>query len=127
MHPSIIMHHMDFESNCLPQNRVSSTLRAAAARAEISDPRVPQNLGPQEVLNSLSKTIKADFQNQLNASKVERLGSKPGNQQLLCNMVLDLTKEIRESRKEIHEMRSSFNAVVLENASHKATISWPTR
>ena len=65
----------------------------------------------------------ADFQNQLIASKVESLGSKPGNQQLLCNMVLDLMKEIRESRKEIHEMRSTFNAVVLENASHKATIS----
>jgi hypothetical protein len=54
---SIIMHHVDFESNCLPQKRVSSTLRAAAARAEISDPRVPQNLGPQEVLNFGSKTI----------------------------------------------------------------------
>jgi hypothetical protein len=120
---SIIMHHVDFESDCLPQNRVLSTLSAVAARAEISDPRVPQNLGPQEVLNFWSKTIKADFQNQFNASKVESLESKPGNQQLLCNMVLDLTKEIRESRKEIREMRSSFNAVVLENASHKATIS----
>jgi hypothetical protein len=32
---SIIMHHIDFEINCLPQNRVSSTLRAAAARAKI--------------------------------------------------------------------------------------------
>ena len=38
-------------------------------------------------------------------------------------MLLDLTKEVRESRKEISEMRTSFNAVVLENASHKATIS----
>jgi len=38
-------------------------------------------------------------------------------------MLLDLTKEVRESRKEINEMRTSFNAVVLENASHKATIS----
>ncbi len=38
-------------------------------------------------------------------------------------MLLDLTKEVRESRKKIREMRTSFNAVVLENASHKATIS----
>jgi hypothetical protein len=38
-------------------------------------------------------------------------------------MLLDLTKEVRESRKEISEMRTSFNAVVLENASHKAAIS----
>jgi hypothetical protein len=38
-------------------------------------------------------------------------------------MLLDLTKEVRESRKEISEMMTSFNAVVLENASHKATIS----
>jgi len=38
-------------------------------------------------------------------------------------MLLDLTKEVRESRKEISEMRTSFNAVVLENASHKAIIS----
>ncbi len=28
---SVIMHHVDFESDCLPQNRVSSTLCAAAA------------------------------------------------------------------------------------------------
>jgi hypothetical protein len=42
-------------------------LRAAAARAEISDPRVPQNLGQQEVWNFWSKAIKADFQKQLNS------------------------------------------------------------
>ena len=122
---SIIMHHIDFERDCLPQNRVSSmlVLGNAAARANISDPRVPQNLGLQEVLNYWSKLIKADFQNQLQVSKIESVANETGNQQQLCNMLLDLTKEVRESRKEISEMRTSFNAVVLENASHKATIS----
>ena len=95
----------------------------AAARVKISDPRVPQNLGSQEVLNYWSKLIKADFQNQLQVSKIESVANETGNQQQLCNMLLDLTKEVRESRKEISEMRTSFNAVVLENASHKATIS----
>jgi hypothetical protein len=47
---SIIM-HIDFEIDCLPQNRASSMLHAAAARAKISDPRVPQNMGPQAVLD----------------------------------------------------------------------------
>jgi hypothetical protein len=65
------MHHIYFEINCLPQNRVSSTLRAAAARAKISDPRVPQNLGPQAVLDFWSKQIHSDFQNQLNMLKIE--------------------------------------------------------
>jgi hypothetical protein len=120
---SIIMHHIDFERDCLPQNRVSSMLRNAAARAKISDPRVPHNLGSQEVLNYWSKLIKADFQNQHQVSKIESVANETGNQQQLCNMLLDLTKEVRESRKEISEMRTSFNAVVLENASHKATIS----
>jgi len=120
---SIIMHHIDFERDCLPQNRVSSMLRNAAARAKISDPRVPHNLGSQEVLKYWSKLIKADFQNQLQVSKIESVANETGNhQQLMCNMLLDLTKEVRESRKEISEMRTSFNAVVLENASHKATI-----
>ena len=117
------MHHIDFERDCLPQNRVSSMLRNAAARAKISDPRVPQNLGSQEVLNYWSKLIKTDFQNQLQVSKIESVANETGNQQQLCNMLLDLTKEVRGSRKEISEMRTSFNAVVLENASHKATIS----
>jgi hypothetical protein len=58
---SIIMHHIDFKIDCLPQNRVSSMLRAAAARAKISDPRVPQNLGPQAVLDFWSKQIHSDF------------------------------------------------------------------
>jgi hypothetical protein len=80
-------------------------------------------LGSQEVLNYWSKLIKADFQNQLQVSKIESVANETGNQQQLCNMLLDLTKEVRESRKEISEMRTSFNAVVLENASHKATIS----
>jgi hypothetical protein len=31
---SIIMHHIDFERDCLPQNRVSSMLQNAAARAK---------------------------------------------------------------------------------------------
>ena len=117
------MHHIDFERDCLPQYRVSSILQNATARAKISDPRVPHNLGSQEVLNYWSKLIKADFQNQLQVSKIESVANETGNQQQLCNMLLDLTKEVRESRKEISEMRTSFNAVVLENASHKATIS----
>jgi len=120
---SIIMRHINFERDCLPQNRVSSMFRNAAARAKISDPIVPHNLGSQEVLNYWSKLIKADFQNQLQVSKIESVANETGNQQQLCNMLLDLTKEVRESRKEINEMRTSFNAVVLENASHKATIS----
>jgi hypothetical protein len=51
--------------------------------------------------------------------------NEPTNNQhhQLCNMLLDLTKEIRESRKETVQMRTSFNNVVLENASHKATIA----
>jgi hypothetical protein len=80
-------------------------------------------LGSQEVLNYWSKLIKADFQNQHQVSKIESVANETGNQQQLCNMLLDLTKEVRESRKEISEMRTSFNAVVLENASHKATNS----
>ena len=120
---SIIMHHIDFERDCLPQKRVSSMLRNAAARAKISDPRVPQKLGLQEVLNYWSKQIKADFQNQLEVSKIESVANETGNQQQLCNMLVDLAKEVGESRKEISEMRTSFNDVVLENASHKATIS----
>jgi hypothetical protein len=48
---SIIMHHIDFQINCLPQSRVLSMLRAGTARAKISDPRVPQNLGSQAVLD----------------------------------------------------------------------------
>jgi hypothetical protein len=120
---SIIMHHIDIERDCLPQNSVSSMLQNAAARAKISDPRVPQNSGSQEVLNYWSKQIKADFHNQLEVSKIESVANETGNQQQLCNMLLDLTKEVRESRKEISEMRTSFNDVVLENASHKATIS----
>ena len=102
---------------------MSSMLRNAAEMAKISDLRVLQNLGSQEVLNYWSKLIKADFQNQLQVSKIESVANETGNQQQLCNMLLDLTKEVRESRKEISEMRTSFNAVVLENASHKATIS----
>ena len=74
-------------------------------------------------MNYWSKLIKADFQNQLQVSKIESVSNETGNQQQLCNMLLDMTKEVRESRKEISEMRTSFNAVVLENASHKATIS----
>jgi hypothetical protein len=120
---SIIMHHIDFESDCLPQYRVSSSLRAAAARGKIRDPRVPQNLGPQEVLSFWSKQIKADFHNQLQVLKIESVANDPGNQQQLCNMLLDLTKGVWESRKEVSEMRTSFNDVVLEKASHKATIS----
>jgi hypothetical protein len=38
-------------------------------------------------------------------------------------MLLDLTKEVRESRKEIVQMKTSFNNVVLENASYKSTIA----
>ena len=110
---SIIMHHIDFERDCLSQNRVSSMMWNAAARVKISDPRVPQNLGSQEVLNYWSKLIKADFQNQLQVSKIESVANETGNQQQLCNMLLDLTKEVGGSRKEISEMRTSFNAVVL--------------
>ncbi len=100
---SIIMHHIDFERDCLPQNRVSSMLRNAAARAKISDPRLPQNLGSQAVLNYWSKLIKADFQNQLQVSKIESVANETGNQQQLCNILLDLTKEVRGSRKEVSE------------------------
>jgi hypothetical protein len=32
-------------------------------------------------------------------SKIEIIANNPGNQQQLCNMLLDLTKEVRESRK----------------------------
>ena len=85
----------------------------AAARANISDPRVPQNLGLQEVLNYWIKLIKADFQNQRQVSKIVSVANETGNQQQLCNMLLDLTKEVGGSRKEISEMRTSFNAVVL--------------
>jgi hypothetical protein len=84
---SIIMHHIDFENNCLPKNRVLSRLCAAAARAKISDPRVPQNLGPQEVLNFWSKQIKADFQNQLKVSKIENVANDPSNQQAICYLI----------------------------------------
>jgi hypothetical protein len=51
--------------------------------------------------------------------------TEPANyqQHQLCNMLLGLTKEVRESRKKIVQMRTSFNNVVLENASHKATIA----
>jgi hypothetical protein len=48
---SVIMHHIDFKNDCLPQNKVPSMLHAAVARAKFSDPRVLLNLGPQEVLN----------------------------------------------------------------------------
>jgi hypothetical protein len=65
------MHHIDFEINCLPQNRVSSMLHAATARAKISNPRVPQNLGPQAVLDFWSKQINSEFQHQLYMSKIE--------------------------------------------------------
>jgi hypothetical protein len=98
---------------CLLTRSLLLYLGNAAARAKISDPRVPQNLGSQE----------ADFQNQLQVSKIESVANETGNQQQLCNMLLDLTKEVRESRKETSETRTSFNAVVLENASHKGTIS----
>jgi hypothetical protein len=77
----------------------------------------------QEDLNFWSKQIKADFQNQLKVFKIENVANEPGNQQQLYNMLLDLTNEDRENRKEISETRTTFNAVVLENESHKATIS----
>jgi hypothetical protein len=96
---SIIVHHIDFERECLPQNRVSALLHSAAARAKICDPGVPHNLGSQEVLNFWSKEIKADFHSHLQVSKIESIANDPGNQQQLCNMLLDLTKEVRESRK----------------------------
>jgi hypothetical protein len=96
------MHHIDFEIDCLPQNRVSSMLRAAAARSKISDPRVPQHLGPQLVLDFWSKQIHSDFQNQLNMSKIEScfLNEPASNQQhQFCNMLLDLTKKVGKSKE----------------------------
>jgi hypothetical protein len=79
-------------------------------------------LGSQEVLNYWSRQIKADIQNQLQVLRVESVVNEPDNQQQLCNMLLDLTKVVSESRKEISEIRTSFNPVVQENTSHKATI-----
>jgi hypothetical protein len=36
----------------------------------------------------------ADFHSQVQVSKIESIANDPGNQQQLCNMLLDLTKEV---------------------------------
>ena len=111
---SLMRHNAQVDKDCKgPANKVSTALRAAFRKAEITDPSV--GLSPEGVLVEWGKLVEEDYQQRLHQSKVAVL-KDDSESRMVYPLLVSMAKDLKDIKQQQRGM-------IVENASQKATIS----